>query len=266
MQATFVGTGDAFSRRFGQTNALIESGAVRMMIDFGHLAPQRLEDLGFSLGELTHVAISHIHADHIGGLEELAFLSRFVHRRKIKLLIPRGLTGLLWDHSLRGGLEMVADRHGHAKRCSLETYFEIGELDEGWQSVDSLAIRPFHTDHVPGKDSWGFVVRDEASDERMIFGCDTRIPHPELLAEPLDEDFARGPIFHDCQLGNDGAAPIHVSLAEIDYPPAVQSRVVLVHYCDNVQAHAARIRAAGLKIAHPGDTITMPDWQSCLSR
>ena len=157
---------------------------------------------------------------------------------------------------------MVADEHGHAEHCSLETYFEIEELDEGWKSVDSLAIRSFRTDHVPEKDSWGFVVRDEASGERMIFGCDTRVPHPELLAEPLDEDFARGPIFHDCQLSTDGTAKIHVSLVEIDYSPAVQSRVVLVHYSDDVEDHVDRIRAAGLKIAHPGDAVTMPEWRS----
>ena len=37
MQATFVGTGDAFSRRYGQTNALVEAGPIRLMIDFGSL-------------------------------------------------------------------------------------------------------------------------------------------------------------------------------------------------------------------------------------
>lgn len=265
MQATFVGTGDAFSRRFGHTNVLVEAGDVRMMIDFGHLAPQRLEALGVSLDQLTHVVVSHIHTDHVGGLEELAFLSRFVHHSKAKLLIPHGLVGLLWEHTLRGGLEMVADEQGRAEHCSLETYFDVGELGEGWQSIGSLALRPFRTDHVPGKDSWGLVVREEASDHRMIFGCDTRTPHPELLEEPIGEDFASGPIFHDCQLGHDGASTIHVPFSEIAYPPAVQDRVVLVHYCDGVEEHVGRIRAAGLKLVYPGDVISLPDWRSCLA-
>jgi hypothetical protein len=266
VQATLVGTGDAFSRRYGQTNVLVETDDVRMMIDFGHLAPLRLEALGFSLSQLTHVVVSHIHADHVGGLEELAFLSRFVHHGRVRLLVPRGLKGLLWEHTLRGGLEMVADESGAAEHCDLRTYFDVVELDEGWQEIGPLALRPFKTDHVPGKDSWGFVVRELASGDQMIFGCDTRTPHPELLAEPLSSDFATGPIFHDCHLGRGGVASIHIPLAEIAYPPAVQERIVVVHYGDQLEDYVERIYAAGLKIAYPGDVIALPDWRSSLIR
>lgn len=265
MQATFVGTGDAFSRHYGHTNALVEAGEMRLMIDFGHLAPQRLEDIGHSLDSLTHVAISHIHADHIGGLEELAFLSRFVYRRKITLLTPGNLRHLLWEHSLRGGLEMVADENGEPIHCELETYFDVLELSDSWQTIDAVRILPFRTDHVPGKDSWGFVVEDVANGARVIFGCDTRVRHPELEEEPLHEDFARGPIFHDCQLSGGGASTIHVPLAEIGYPPEVQERVVLVHYSDRLPEHLEAVRRAGLKVAYPGDVVELPDWRSCLA-
>lgn len=264
MRATFVGTGDAFSRRFGHTNVLIEAGDVCAMLDFGHLAPQRLEDLGYSLGQLTHVIVSHIHADHIGGLEELAFVSRFAHQSRPKLLAPLGLSGLLWQHSLRGGLEMIADEEGRPQHCALESYFEVEDLEESWHSLGPISILPFRTDHVPGKDSWGFVVRDEATDDRMIFGCDTRSPHPQLMTEPIGEDFARGPIFHDCQLTKGGVSAIHVSLGKIRYPAQVQERIVAVHYSDRIEEHLERIQEAGLKVAYPGDVITMPDWQAGL--
>jgi hypothetical protein len=264
VRATFVGTGDAFSRRFGHTNVLIEAGDICAMLDFGHLAPQRLEDLGYSLGQLTHVIVSHIHADHIGGLEELAFVSRFVHQYRPKLLAPLGLSGLLWQHSLRGGLEMIADDEGQARHCALESYFEVEELEESWHSLGPISVLPFRTDHVPGKDSWGFVVRDEETDDRMIFGCDTRTPHPQLMAEPIGEDFARGPIFHDCQLMKGGVSAIHVPLGKIHYPEGVQERIVVVHYSDRIEEHLDRIEEAGLKIAYPGDVISMPDWQAGL--
>ena len=237
---------------------------MRLMIDFGHLAPQRLEDLGHSLGSLTHVAISHIHADHIGGLEELAFLSRFVHRKKVRLLTPGNLRHLLWEHSLRGGLEMVADEEGRPEHCDLDTYFDVRELTDGWQTIDAVRIRPFRTDHVPGKDSWGFVVEDAASGGRMIFGCDTRVRHPQLEQQPLHDDFAHGPIFHDCQLAGGGASTIHVPLAEVHYPPEVQERLVLVHYSDRLPEHLEAIRAAGLRFASPGDVIDSSDWRSGL--
>jgi len=265
VQATFIGTGDAFSRRFGQTNALIEADSMRLMIDFGHLTPQRLEEADYSLADITHVAISHIHADHIGGLEELAFLTRFVHGNRITLLTPGNLRHLLWEHSLRGGLEMVADEAGEPVHCNLETYFDVVELDDAWQQIGPIGLRPFCTDHVPGKDSWGFIIEDEATGDRMIFGCDTRTRHAQLAEEPLDDDFSRGPIFHDCQLSGGGASTIHVPLQEIDYPSAVQERIVLVHYNDRLEEHLDAIRAAGLEVAYPGDVVRLPDWRSGLS-
>lgn len=272
MRATFIGTGDAFSRQYGHTNALVEAGEVRLMIDFGTLTPARLERFGHALDSITHIAVSHIHADHVGGLEELAFLSRFVHRRRPGMLLPGELDHLLWELSLRGGLEMVADEGGEAEHCTLGTYFTLTPLggdwreprDGEWTEIGGLAIKPFRTDHVPGKESWGFVVREVESGEQMIFGGDLRVPIEALFEEPLAEEFARGPIFHDVQLAPGGASSIHIALEEIVYPPAVQERIVLVHYQDGVDEHLERIAAAGLRIARPGQPIEMPDWRACL--
>ncbi len=266
MQATFIGTGDAFSRRYGHTSALIEAGKICLMVDFGYLTPRRLERYGHGLGEITHVAVSHLHADHTGGLEELAFTSRFVHRRKPTLLLPQGLGNQLWESSLRGGLEWVLDDRGEAMHCTLEHYFQCVHLDAGWSDLGPFWIRAFRTEHVPGKDSWGFIVRDKATNSQMIFGCDTRTRQPELLQEPLHEDFARGPIFHDCQLSKGGASSVHICLPDISYPSAVQERIVLVHYDDHIEEHLPAIRDAGLKVAFPGDVIRLPDWQSCLAK
>ncbi len=264
MQATFIGTGNAFSRTYGHTNALVEVGKTRMMVDFGHLAPMRLEQYNHNLAEITDVLISHVHSDHTGGLEELAFISRFVHHRKPTLLLPEGLGDPLWEHSLRGGLEWISDKSGEPIQCTLDTYFNLVELGPGWHDLDSVSIKCFRTDHVPGKDSWGFIVRDRSSGDQLIFGCDTRTLHPQLLEDPLSKDFARGPIFHDCQLSGSGPWSIHIGLSDIAYPPEVQERIVLVHYEDNLEEYRTAIQEAGFKIALPGEVIQLPDWRSSL--
>ncbi len=263
MQVTFIGVGGAFSRRYGHTNALVEVDEMRLMIDFGYLTPPRLEQYGHSLADITHVAVSHVHADHVGGLEELAFTSRFVHRPKPTMLLPHDFRGTLWEQSLRGGLEWVSDDRDNSLRCTLESYFDCVDLGSEWCDLGPMSIRSFRTDHVPGKDSWGFVVRDGASGGQMIFGCDTRSRQLELLEDPLPEDFARGPIFHDCLL-SDEPASIHIHLREILYPAPVQERIVLVHYHDDLEEHLPAIRGAGLKVAFPGKVIHLPDWRSCL--
>jgi hypothetical protein len=264
MQVTFIGTGNAFSRRYGHTNALVEAGEIQMMVDFGHLAPRSLEQYNGNLGEVTHVLISHIHSDHTGGLEELAFISRFVLGGKPTLLLPDGLGDQLWDHSLRGGLEWISDDQGQAMRCTLDDYFNRIDLGTDWQDLGPISIKTFRTDHVPGKDSWGFIVRDTSNGEQMIFGCDTRTLHPKLLENPLNKDFAKGPIFHDCQLSQGGPWNVHLWLDNIVYPPQVQERIVLVHYEDTLEEHLPAIRKAGFKVAFPGEVIHLPDWRANL--
>ena len=261
MRATFIGTGSFFTRLYGHTNALVEAGSTRLMIDYGFFTPSRLEAYGRSQAEVTHVAISHLHADHTGGLEEFAFVSKFVQHRRPTLIAPRGLPKLLWKHSLRGGLECVASDTGEAMRCGLDDYFEIVEIGSRWQAVGDLEMRAFPTDHVPGKKSWGFVVRDPATDGRMIFGCDTRTRHRELLRDPIEADFASGPIFHDCQFDTAGPATIHIRLSDIDYPPEVMSRIVLVHYGDDLEEHRQTVRDRGFRVALPGRPIDGDRWQ-----
>jgi hypothetical protein len=234
------------------------------MIDFGFLTPPRLEQYGRSLEEITHVVVSHLHADHTGGLEELAFVSRFVHDQRPTLLLPPTIGEALWEHSLRGGLEWITDQEGQSIHCDLSCYFNPVELDTGWRDLGPLAIKVFPTEHVPNKSSWGIILRDNADGSSMIFGCDTRTRHAELLDDPISEDFSDGPIFHDCRLSPSRARAIHIHLSEIDYPPAVQGRVVLVHYEDNLESYSDAIAAAGLKVIAPGQAIHSQSWRADL--
>lgn len=266
MKATLIGTGTAFSRRYGNTNILVEAGQTRLMIDFGYTTTARLESRGEDLRSISHIAISHIHADHVGGLEEIAFLSRFVFGIRPSLLLPRALAEDLWEHSLRGGMEMISDDHGNALRCTLESYFDPIILDQEWRLIGDLEIKAFANDHVPGKASFGFVVRDIEHRHSMIFGCDVRRRISHLDADSIDPEFATGPIFHDCQFYDDGPSGVHIPFHELQkYPASVRERIVLVHYNESVSEHLGMIREAGFKIGWPGNEITMPDWRASLS-
>jgi L-ascorbate metabolism protein UlaG (beta-lactamase superfamily) len=265
IQATFLGTGAAFSRRFGHTNALVEAGAVRLMIDFGFLAPARLEALDRSLDEITHIAVSHIHADHVGGLEEMAFVSRFTYEVRPTLVLPEAIADDLWSTCLRGGLEWTADEQGDAEQCTLDSYFDSIRLDGGWADLGGVEIKAFANDHVPGKATYGLIVREAGTSNQMIFGCDVRNRISELEAEPLPEDFRHGPIFHDVQLFDTGQTGVHIHFDQIlDYPESVRERIILVHYNESIDDCLPRIRRAGLKIAWPGTVVRVPGWQEGL--
>ena len=88
-------------------------------------------------------------------------------------------------------------------------------------------------------------------------------PEPQgmdLIQDPIDPDFASGPIFHDCQLEASGPAAIHIALTDIEYPAEVMGRLVLVHYGDNLEDHLETIDELGFRIARPGQIIDSADW------
>jgi hypothetical protein len=237
------------------------------MVDFGFTSPMRLNGLNRSLKEVTHVAISHIHADHVGGLEELAFMSRFVFRRRPTLLLPEGLADDLWNTALRGGLELTADEKGGPLHCTIETYFDVIRLNDDWVDIGGVLVKAFPNDHVPEKASFGFIVRDADSGDQAIFGCDVRRRLKPLEREPIVEDFATGPVFHDCQLFDDGPSGVHIPYRKLlKYPKSVRERLVLVHYNDSILDHLPTIYKDGFSVAWPGDVIRFPEWQESVRR
>lgn len=69
MRLTTIGTGTAAPHPQRVASAhLIEAGAVRLLLDCGSGAVHRMAHLGIDWGGITHVALSHFHADHIADL------------------------------------------------------------------------------------------------------------------------------------------------------------------------------------------------------
>ena len=73
---TFAGAGSAFTTDADnfQSNMVIETAEGRLLIDCGGDARHSTKALGLKPRDIDAVYISHLHADHIGGLEWLASL------------------------------------------------------------------------------------------------------------------------------------------------------------------------------------------------
>jgi ribonuclease Z len=85
MRLTTIGTGTAAPHaRRAQAGALLESGNVRLLVDCGSGVVLRMAELGLPWASLTHVAITHFHADHTNDLANLIYAWRY------GLLPPRG--------------------------------------------------------------------------------------------------------------------------------------------------------------------------------
>jgi hydroxyacylglutathione hydrolase len=223
LKIQMLGTGSAFAKQYFNTNALIYANGYNLLIDCGSTAMQSLYELNIPLDSIDGVWITHIHSDHIGGLEELAFRTKYELHKKIDLYVAEDLLPSLWENCLKGGL--INEREGFV---ALEDYYDIIVVKE-LQSVkvtDELHIEPIRTVHVPGKPNYSLYINDF-----FFYSADMQF-NPELLARLHRERGCRL-IFHDCQL--EKPRNIHTMLEELlTLPIELQQITWLMHYNDHV--------------------------------
>jgi ribonuclease BN (tRNA processing enzyme) len=246
----WLGVGSAFSKLHYQTNLLIIKGDDHVLVDCGTKAPQALYELGLQPTDVRTFLITHSHADHIGGLEEIMLLNRYVRREKPGIIINPTYQHLLWDLSLRGGAAYNEERAG--------TDLTFGDLwsivRPAWlpaypretheATVGSINIKMFRTMHIPDMTgSWqssfwscGIIV-----DNRVMFTSDTRFDTD--LINSFTENFDLEYIFHDCQFFTGG---VHAGIDELaTLPSSVKERMILTHYGDNWQENEQKVNEGG---------------------
>ena len=240
MNIQMIGTGSAFAKKHYNNNALIESCGKKILLDCGITLPYALHELGYNFGQLDAILISHIHGDHVGGLEELAFQMYFNYQRKPVLYIAEPLLTPLWEHTLRGGL-------AQGDFTSLSDYFEVQLLkpNEASQFTDELYIMPIQTDHIPGKVSYSFIINN-----KFFYSADMQFDR-ELLQSLHEQGIET--FFHDCQLESPGN--VHACLEDLlTLPEAIQKKMWLMHYGDAIDEYIGK--TGYMRIVEQGKTYS----------
>src|SRR4030042_5754638 len=170
LELFFIGVGNAFTKLQYQTNLLIIKGNDHLLIDCGTRCPQAMTDLGIHVTDIRNLLITHSHADHIGGLEEVAIMGRYAAHRKPVMVINDTYQHFLWEMSLRGG-GGPNERTDH-QILTFEDFFDVirpQRLPEYPREtlgarVGKLDIKMMRTMHIPdlspdGKSSfWSCAV------------------------------------------------------------------------------------------------------------
>ena len=119
-----IGCGNAFSKvNYNQSFLIIEEyeGKTRkMLVDAGSRVPLALDYHSISINDIDDLYISHQHADHIGALEEFAFMRydwanrprdnkdwEKLDKKRINLIGDSQLLKDTWNTSLKGGLQSM---------------------------------------------------------------------------------------------------------------------------------------------------------------
>jgi len=228
-EVVVLGVGDTFSERHHTFGLLLSCDGFRLAIDLPDVYRRVLADAAaraarpLALTDIDHVLVTHVHGDHVNGLEGVAFFKHFAQGRPLQLITSDEVRSVLWEQRLVASMSQLWDGNAF-RRLSFEDYFAWTPLR--WDravTVGPFQIRARLTrHHVPTS-----ALLVEAAGRTLGISSDTAFD-PALLSflEPADL------IIHETNYG-----PAHTPYASLAaLPPEARTKLRLIHYPDELLA------------------------------
>ena len=228
MKLTFLGSGSAFTVGADnfQSNMILESeSGNRLLIDCGSDIRFSLHSLGLSHLDITDIYISHLHADHVGGLEYIGFSTKFDPRcEKPNLYIENDLADELWNRTLSGGMRSI-----EGQLTQLDTFFNVHRIKSNnyftWEGTKFELVKVIHVNN-------GQFIMPTYGLFFASHGVNTFITtDTQFIVDELIEYYERADrIFHDCETS---AFPtkIHAHYQQLStLPTTIKGKMWLYHY------------------------------------
>ena len=212
MKIKFIGIGSAFNHKLGSNSALIGFNGTNLLLDCGHDIPYRLEKLNID-SKIKNIWISHLHADHVGGIEEMLFKSKFKFNNKINIMIHEDNETYFrtyLNNSMLAGTGQFIDDYANiiAVKDSFNIQGEIFNLEK--------------TNHINGMPSHMIIGND------FIFTSDSKV----IDYRNINMDNIKY-IFHDTQL-NSYPNNVHATLDELlSLPEEIREKIYCMHWDDD---------------------------------
>lgn len=228
MKFQFAGVGSAGTTPdYWQSNMVVTAGNQRLLIDCGGDIRFALWELGLSHQDINAVYISHLHADHIGGLEWLGFNTYFDQKCvRPKMYIVEELIKPLWK-SLKAGMQ---SHEGIV--LNLESFFEVCpiKINESFAFGDAK-FYPVQTVHVMNGfgivHSYGLMI--ERGSRKTFLTTDTQFCPRQIEKFYHMADL----VFQDCETTSYRSG-VHAHYDDLKtLEDGVKSKMRLYHYSPN---------------------------------
>lgn len=228
MKLLFLGTGSAFTTgedNYHSNMVLSSPGGNKLLIDCGSDARLSLQEQGITYKDIQHVYISHLHGDHVGGLEWLGFTHKFDPTMgRPKLYVASSLIDPLWNQVLAGGMRSL-----QGEIAQLSSYFDVHEVNSnGTFTWDNLQFRTVQTVHVMDgfKIAPSFGLIFEVSGKKIFITTDTQFAPSQITDFYVKADL----IFHDCETAQFKSG-VHAHYTQLKtLSPEIRQKMWLYHY------------------------------------
>jgi ribonuclease BN (tRNA processing enzyme) len=239
---TFVGAGDAFAGggRFQACLILEADGTEPLLLDCGATSLVALKRLNIDPSGVGHVALTHLHRDHFGGLPWVILDGQFANRtRPLEIIGPRG-TG----ERVNEAFEALYPGASEADRPFETRFTEFAEQIP--QQFGPATITAYPVRHTPA--TVPHALRVEYAGKVIAYSGDTEWTDTLIEASHDADVFICECNFFDKKVpGHLDYRTLIVHRSELDC-----ERIVLTHMSDEMLAHLAEVE---LEAAADGSVI-----------
>ena len=240
----FVGSGGGLGspKENYHSNAIIYKEPQNILgIDCGSTFQAAIEDLGISINHFDGFYITHLHADHVGGLEWVGFkryFSTWPFGQDNPILYGNAeLLDDLWEQTLSGGMESL-----QGQKNTLSTYFNPHSIPPNghfhWEDIHFSLVQTVHVvDDRRIKPSFGLMITlphpvTGKPGKRIFFTGDTQFCPSQIMTYYEQADV----IFQDCELATYPNS-VHAQYRELfTLPDNIKNKMWLYHYSGKLPA------------------------------
>jgi glyoxylase-like metal-dependent hydrolase (beta-lactamase superfamily II) len=230
MKVIPLGVNGAFTKYY-HNNYVFELGERKLLVDAGTTLRYSLKEAGYEETDITDVIITHLHSDHVGGLEEFAQRCKWIHNHKPNLWVR----GRMMDE-----LEEVVGKGLYTDGLTLDNYFNVYTVECGSRNqfkIDDYTIELIKTDDLHAKNMKSFGLCIELPNRKnVLFTSDIAKHEVAAFKDYINNNTVA--LFHDISLVRN---PVHSYIDDVAkyYEDAIDlKKIYAMHYQDDVDVEA----------------------------
>lgn len=220
-----LGVNGAFTKYY-HNNFVFELGERKLLVDAGTTLRNSLSAAGYKETDITDVIITHLHSDHVGGLEEFAQRCKWIHNHKPNLWI-RG--------RMKKQFEEVVGKGLYTDGLSLTDYFNVYSVETHKLNsfkIGEYIIELICTDNLHAQSMYSMGLKiTSPSGQNIVYTSDIAKHEESAFKSTVDKNTAA--LFHDISMVRN---PVHSYIGDVVeyYKDVIEPyRIYGMHYQDD---------------------------------